>query len=68
MNANEHGKLAIRTLHNWHPAWETRDRIDRIVASDEDYSVGVYASVGLTNRDSRAPALILEERHVEKGR
>jgi len=66
--ANEHGKLTIRSLHKWLPAWETLDRIDRIVASYEEYSVGVYAYIRLAGRESRAPALILEGRGVEDGR
>lgn len=68
VKANEHGKLTIRSLHQWLPAWETLDRIDSIVASDEEYSVGVYAYVRLAGRDGRAPALILEGRGVEDGR
>jgi len=68
VKANEHGKLTIRSLHKWLPAWETLDRIDRIVASDEEYSVGVYAYVRLAGRDSRAPALILDGRSIEDGR
>jgi hypothetical protein len=47
VKANEHGKLTIRSLHIWLLAWESLDRIDRIVASDEEYSVGVYAYVRL---------------------